>query len=104
MTTAETIERDKLHTSFRELLATEAGRRVIYWMLEQSAIYREAYTGDDAATNYTLGMQATGRKLISEIDTIEPRLYPQLLLDIAELRERDRVAAEAINQPEDEHD
>lgn len=102
--TLEEIERDKLHTSFSELLATEAGRRVIYWTLEQCAIYRDAYTGDDAATNYTLGMQASGRKLISEIDTINPRFYPQLLLDISELRDRDRAAAEATNQPENDDD
>ncbi|MGL4198044.1 MAG: hypothetical protein ACRCSX_09805 [Allorhizobium sp.] len=102
--TLEEIERDKLHTSFSELLATEAGRRVIYWTLEQCAIYRDAYTGDDAATNYTLGMQASGRKLISEIDAINPRFYPQLLLDISELRDRDRAAAEATNQPENDDD
>lgn len=104
MTTLETIERDKLHRSFEELLATEAGRRVIYWTLEQCAIYRDAYTGDDAATNYTLGQQASGRKLIAEIDAINPRLYPQLLLDISELRDRDRAAAELADQPENDDD
>ena len=96
MNTLEAIERDKLHASFRELLQVEAGRRVLYWMLEQCAIYRDAYTGDDAATNYTLGMQSSGRKLIGEIDAINPRFYPQLLIDIAELRDRDRAAAEAL--------
>lgn len=104
MTTLETIERDKLHKSFSELLATEAGRRVIFWTLEQCAIYREAYTGDDAATNYTLGMQASGRKVIAEIDAINPRFYPQLLLDMAELRDRDRAAAEQADNPEDDDD
>lgn len=104
MNALDTIERDKLHTSFRELLGTEAGRRVIYWTLEQCAIYRDAYTGDDAATNYTLGMQASGRRVIAEIDAINPRFYPQLLLDISELRDRDRAAAQAIDNPEDDDD
>lgn len=104
MNAMDAIERDKLHTSFKELLDTEAGRRVIYWTLEQCAVYREAFTGDDAATNYTLGMQASGRKVIAEIDAINPRFYPQLLLDIAELRDRDRVAAEAIDNPENDDD
>lgn len=98
------IQREKLHNSFRELLSTEAGRRVIYWVLEQCSIYRDAYTGDNAATNYTLGQQASGRRLISEIDAIDPRFYPQLLLDIAELRDRDRAAAETIDKPENDDD
>lgn len=104
MNTLEAIEREKLHASFRELLQVEAGRRVLYWMLEQCAIYRDAYTGDDAATNYTLGMQASGRKLIGEIDAINPRFYPQLLIDIAEMRDRDRAAAEAMDKPENDED
>lgn len=104
LSAVDRIERDKLDASFRHLLDGEPGRRVIYWMLEQCAIYRDAYTGTDAATNYTLGMQASGRKLIGRLDEIDPRFYPQLLIHIAELRDRDRAAAEAIEQPEDEDD
>lgn len=102
--TLETIERDKLHASFRELLGVEAGRRVIYWMLAQSGMYESAFTGEAASTNFILGRQEIGRRLTGEIDAIDPRFYPQLLIDIAELRDRDRAAAEAMDNPENDDD
>lgn len=100
----EKIKREKLEAGFREVLASDGGKRVIYWMLEQCAIYRDAYTGDDAATNYTLGMQASGRKLIAEIDSIDPRFYPQLLLSIAEINQRDEALSKALSNQEDDDD
>lgn len=96
------IERDELHGAFREALRTHGGIRLIYWMLEQCAIYRDAYTGDAASTNYTLGQQASGRRLISKLDEIDPQFYPQLLLHIAEIRSRDRAAADAMTKLEDD--
>lgn len=104
MTTAQRIEHDMIERSFRELLGVEAGRRALYWMLEQCAIYRDAYTGDAASTNYMLGQQSAGRKLIAKLDEIDPQFYPQLLITMAEIRARDRAAAEAIDNPEDDDD
>lgn len=104
MSELERIEAEKIEGGFREMFATEAGKRVIYWMLEQCSIYRDAYTGDAASTNYTLGQQSAGRRLIAKLDEIDPRFYPQLLIDIAECRDRDRAAAEAIDKPEDYDD
>lgn len=104
MSTLDRLERDALNSALRFLLSNDAGKRVLYWMLEQTAIYRDAYTGDPASTNYTLGQQSTGRKLIAKIDEIDARFYPQLLLDIAEIRSRDSAAADNMNQPEDDDD
>ena len=100
MNTLARIERDELDRAFREALRTIGGKRLIYWMLEQCAIYRDAYTGDAASTNYMLGQQSSGRKLIAKLDEIDAQFYPQLLMDIAEIRSRDRAAAEAIDKPE----
>ena len=53
----------KLEDALSVLLKREEGWRVLFWVLEQAGVYRDAYTGDDAATNYVLGSQAVSRKL-----------------------------------------
>lgn len=98
------FERDELHAAFRRTLSTVDGKRVLFWILEQCAIYRDAFTGEDNTTNYTLGRQASGRDLIARLDEIDPRLYPQLLMDIAEIREVDRAAVKALTEKKENDD
>lgn len=89
------IARAELAKAFRDTMATVAGKRVIFWILETCAIYRDAFAGDNNVTNYTLGRQASGRELIAKLDDVDPRLYPALLTDMAAIREMDRAAAKA---------
>lgn len=98
------IERDELAKAFRDVLAGASGKRVLFWILETCAIYRDAFEGDNNVTNYTLGQQASGRKLIAMLDTIDPRFYPQLLMDMAEIRAMDRAAAEALADDMEQED
>ncbi|SDL07596.1 hypothetical protein SAMN05428953_12660 [Mesorhizobium muleiense] len=99
----EQSERNELVKAFREVAALAAGKRVLFWMLEQAAIYADPFAGENTnATNYTLGQQAVGRKLISKFDEIDPRLYPRLLLDIGELKAMDIAALAAKQETEDE--
>jgi len=83
-----------LDAAFRDILTTEAGRRVVFWMMEQGSIYSDPFAGNDSITNYTIGGQAPTRRLIERLNVIEPRLYPQLLLDMAMIREADAAEAE----------
>lgn len=96
-------EQSELRDALAAMLSVEQGKRVIFWVLEQAAVYRDAYSGQDAATNYTLGQQSVGRKLIGLMDAIDPRTYPRLLLDIADLRAMD-LAAQNTNMNEDNED
>lgn len=96
-------EHDDLTGSIKAVLSTAEGKRVLFWVLEQAGIYRDAFSGDDAATNYILGQQAVGRKVIGMLDQIDPRTYPKLLLDVSDMRAMDR-AAEAMDQQEDDED
>jgi hypothetical protein len=89
--------------SERDELALASGKRVLFWLLEQCAIYADPFAGENVnATNYTLGQQAVGRKVISKFDEIDPRHYPRLLLDIAELKAMDRAAAALATQKDEE--
>lgn len=93
----------ELKQSLEAVLSDPDGKRVLFWVLEQAAIYRDAYSGDDSATNYVLGQQSVGRKIMGMMDQIDPRTYPRLLLDIADLNAMDRAAARH-DEPEDDED
>lgn len=104
MTGALDREAEELERAFREVVKTPAGKRVLFWVLEESAVYRDAFTGEAPATDYLLGQQAIGRRLMAMLDRLDPRLYPLLLLDIAEIKAMDRAAAENQGQVEDDED
>ena len=91
---SQQIQREELERSFRDVLATPSGKRVLFWLLEQCAIYRDADCGEDThVTSAVLGEQRVGRRLIAKLDEIDPRAYPSLLLDMAEITAMDRAAA-----------
>jgi hypothetical protein len=100
---AHKVAADQLEQAVRLTFASEAGKRVLYWILEQAGIYGEAFTGENNATNYRLGSQLVGRRVIGLLDSVDPRFYPQLLLSIGDLRDRDAALIETLTkQPETE--
>ena len=101
--TGENRDQEELRAAMAGLLSIPQGQRVLFWVLEQAAIYRDAFSGDDAATNYLLGQQSVGRKLIDLMDQIDPRTYPRLLLAIADLKAMEQ-AADDMDKPEDDED
>lgn len=101
--TGEERDQEELKQAFRAVLSHVEGKRALFWVLEQAAIYRDAFSGDDAATNYVLGQQSVGRKLIGMMDDIDPRTYPRLLLDVADMRAMEQAAAD-MDKPEDDED
>lgn len=100
--TADDYRQSELAKALASVAGSHEGRRVLFWVLEQAGIYQDAYSADDAATNYRLGQQSIGRRLIEAFDLVDPRAYPRLLLDLAEMQELDRAAVAAMVKPEDE--
>ena len=101
------VRREELAKAFREVLITAEGKRVLYWLLEQCGIYHGGFTGDNALAQYRDGRRAIGLELLAQLDALDPRLYPNMLLAIAEMRVMDEAAARALNpeiddEPDDE--
>jgi len=89
------MDRDQadLNTALQEVLKSPSGKRVLFWVLEQAAIYRDAFAGDNNATNYVLGQQSIGRKIIERMGDVDPRAYPTLLLEVADMKAMALAAA-----------
>lgn len=100
----EMRERELLDAAFRDVLSRPSGKRLLFWILEQCAIYEDAYKGENNATNFMLGRQSSGRRLIAQMDLIDPRMYPALLADIADLKIEAKAAADRAAQSETEDD
>ena len=98
----EERQREELERAWRDVLSSPSGQRVVFWWLEQCSIYQDAFTGDNNATNYELGRQSAGRRAIAQMDAIDPRLYPKLLADMAELRVMDKAAAAQSEKEDDD--
>ena len=93
-----------LADAFRQVLSLPSGKRVLFWVLEQCAIYSDGYTGDTNSTNYVLGQQAVGKRIVLELDTIDPLIYPNMLLDIAKLKNEEKILAQRGDEQEQEDD
>lgn len=99
---ADDRERDEIEAAFRAAMAADDGRRVLFWVLEQAGIYRDAFSGEAAATDYILGQQSIGRKLIGFLDEIDPRAYPRLLLEVADMRAMAQAADDGKEEDDDD--
>lgn len=104
LTPAEQSERAELMKAYRSVFMTADGKRVLFDVLEMCGMYDAAFTGENNATNFRLGMQETGKRLIARLNEIDARFYPQLLLGIADLREMAKAANEAVNKGQEDND
>ncbi len=98
------LQQDDLKRAFRDVIATAAGKRVLFWVLEQCVIHGEAYTGEDCSTNYNLGRQGVGKRLIHMLDGIDPKIYPTLLLEVARMNEEQQQILKHTSEQEDSED
>ena len=100
----EEFERDELARSYRAIFQTAEGKRVLFDVLDMCGIYDAAFTGDNNATNFRLGLQEAGKRLIARLDSIDGRLYPQLLLSIADHKETNKAANAARQKEQEDND
>ncbi len=103
MTRDQAREYADFQRALQDVVKTASGKRVLFWFLEQASIYADPYAGEDAATNYRIGRQSVGRRLIAELDALDPRTYPRLMLDLADLKAMEQAAREAAQPGDDDY-
>lgn len=96
---------EELAKAYREVLNSAAGKLVIFDILSTCAIYTDPFAGElHAVTAHSLGQQAVGRSIIGKLDAIDPRIYPQLLFDVADLKAMNKAVQAASAKTEDTDD
>jgi len=94
---AKSDEQD-LHNALRVILGTIEGKRVVFWLLGRAGLYSDPFSIDDAVERYKLGRRSLGLELLDKLNQTDARLYPSLIMDMAEAREMDRAAREAATR------
>jgi len=95
-------EEKKLKESFRFVLQTPDGRRVLTWLLHQTHVYRLSFSADTVGTTAFLeGERNIGLKLLRELER-HPRLHLAMLEE--NLTERELQNQEKPKNEEDESD
>ncbi len=102
LSSVEAFERDEVNRAYRGVMATADGKRVIHDILSKCEIYGAAFTGENNATNFRLGLQEAGKRVISHLDALDPRFYPKLLLDVADMKDVARATVSVANQGNDD--
>jgi hypothetical protein len=94
------LQQEQIALDLEAVLRTDEGRRLIVWFLSLCNIepLQSAYKGEHAeATNFCLGEQNVGLKLIAQLDAISPIVYPQLLLEEARRGRKNEEGAHVID-------
>ena len=103
MTTKRERARHLRHNNdWEKVLSTPHGRRVVFDILSTCGVGRQPMTGN-SHTFFHLGEMNIGLKIITELDRIDPRVYPKLLLEQAEEVARTGPGQDTV-ETEDESD
>jgi hypothetical protein len=74
------LEKERDQADFREVMSTEAGRRVIHRLLERAGLYRLSY--DSGKTNETMfneGGRNQGLMLLADVTMFTPGSYALMI-------------------------
>jgi len=92
------LKRDQVAIDLEAVLRFPQGRRTVLWFLELCGVSRTAYTGDDNATNFKLGEQNVGLRLISQLEQLGPTEYPRLLLEAAQRKDPTKETVHVLDE------
>lgn len=86
--------RDQQVEDLRQLLALPEGRRFLWRLLGECRIYQSPMNPNGSMQAHNIGMGDAGRMLISWLTDVDPKAYPQLMLDHAPEAEKKKPAVE----------
>ncbi len=96
-------EQQRRRNDYEQVLRTDAGKRVILDILGLCGVYSIAFAGTNReVTEFNLGGQNVGLRIIDRLNDLNRTVYPALLLSQA--RELEAKSEETDDNQEDEND
>lgn len=71
-------QQDDLTEAFRALLATEPGKKILWWLLNQTHVFQSSFTGN-SQTFFLEGERAVGLKLYNQLLMARPTALQELI-------------------------
>lgn len=79
--------KEQQDADLKDLLAMPQFRRYIWRHINETCgLMRDPFSANGSVMNLNVGMQAMGRALFAEIESVDPRLIPQIMIEWLELQ------------------
>lgn len=79
-------ERKQVDRDLEKVIGTPEGRRTLLWIMKESGVFREQFTGN-SATFFNLGRSEFGRKLLRRCVRLDHKFFPQAVNEMFEEKE-----------------
>lgn len=66
---------EQLQSDIHNLMSSESGRRIAWWLLESAGVYQSSYRDSAHAMAYAEGKRAFGLQFLQWISTLTPNDY-----------------------------
>lgn len=68
-------QQEQFEDDLQRLMATESGRRFVWWLLESAGIYHSSFRKDALEMTFAEGKRANGMVLLDFVSTVTPTEY-----------------------------
>ncbi len=75
---ADQLEQDKRDADLRAVLATQAGRRLVWRLLNICKVFGDSFDSDTHLHARNAGMRSVGLKLMEEAQRVAPQSYLEM--------------------------
>lgn len=83
------IARDTEESDFKWLMGSKRGRRIVWRLLERAGVFRTSFNTNSMAMAFAEGSKNEGLRLLANIHTLCPELYPTLVKEANDHRNHD---------------
>jgi hypothetical protein len=73
------LERDRFVNDFKWFMGHKQGRRIMWWVLSQSQVFRNAWRPSANEMSFVVGNQNIGQMLLAEITAIVPDQFNTMM-------------------------
>jgi DNA-binding GntR family transcriptional regulator len=80
----------------KDLLASAAGRRVIWRMLAHCGVFASTYDHSGSRSAYNSGMQDTGHFILAEVNEADPDAFTKMMIEDRQAQRREAIETEAL--------
>ena len=83
------IDRQHEEADIKWLMSSKRGRRFIYRLLETAGVFRSSFNTNAMAMSFSEGNRNYGLKLLDQVHTLCPELYPTMIKEQKNVRNAD---------------
>lgn len=73
------LRQQQQQDDLKAVLSTPAGRRLLWWLLEHTGVFRQSFTTDAAITAFNEGRRSSGLFLLGALEAVQPGTLGELM-------------------------